>query len=188
MWSEGVEVEEGVTWVWGGLGWQRKDKGGCHSAPQPLPSQSPALQAHSLIMPVESGSSTCCSVAKSCVTLWPHGLQRSRLPCPSLSPGVCSNSCPLSWWCHPTISSSVTSVFCPQSFPASGSFPVSWLFTSGDQSIGASALASVHPMNIQGRFPLELTGLGTMYTMLYLRWIINKDLLQRTLLNAIQQP
>ena len=98
MWSEGVEVEEGVTWVWGGLGWQRKDKGGCHSAPQPLPSQSPALQAHSLIMPVESGSSTCCSVAKSCVTLWPHGLQRSRLPCPSLSPGVCSNSCPLSQW------------------------------------------------------------------------------------------
>ena len=66
-----------------------------------------------------------------------HGLQHTRLPCPSLSPGVCSNSCPLSWWCYPTISSSVTSFSsCFQSFPASGSFPMSWLFTSGGQSIG----------------------------------------------------
>ena len=70
----------------------------------------------------------------------------------------CSNSCPLSWWCHPTISSSVTPFsFCPQSFPASESFPVSWFFTSCDQSIGASA--SVLPTNIQGSFPLGLTGL-----------------------------
>ena len=74
----------------------------------------------------------------------------------ALSPGDCSNSCPLSWWCHPTISSSVVPCSsCPQSFPASGSFPVSWLFTSGGQSIGASA--SVLPVNIQGCFPLGLT-------------------------------
>ena len=83
----------------------------------------------------------------------------TRLPCPSPSPGTGSNSCPLSWWWHPTISSSVA-VFssCTQSFPASGSFPISWLFTSGDQSIGASASASTLPMNIQGGLPLELTG------------------------------
>ena len=89
---------------------------------------------------------------------WPHELQHPRLPCPSLSPRVCSNSCPLSQWCHPTISSSETPFFsCPQSFSALGSFPVTWLFTLGGQSVGASALASVLPMNIQGWFPLGLT-------------------------------
>ena len=88
-------------------------------------------------------------------SLWPHGLQHARIPCPSLSPGVCSNSFLLSWWCHPTISSSVVP-FCPQSFPASGSFLNSWLFPSGGQSIGASASASVPPMNIQDWFPLGL--------------------------------
>ena len=89
-----------------------------------------------------------------------HGLQQTRLPCPSQSPGVCSNLCPLSQWCHPTISSSVTPFSsCPPSFPASGSFPLSQLFPWGGQSIGASASASVLPMNIQGWFPLELTGL-----------------------------
>ena len=93
-------------------------------------------------------------------SLRPHGLQHSRLPCPSLSPGVCSNSCPLSQWCHPTISSFVTPFFsCPQSFPASGSFPVNRLFTSAGHSIGASASAPVLPMNIQGWFPLGLTAL-----------------------------
>ena len=92
--------------------------------------------------------------------LRPHGLQHARLPCPSLSPGVCSNSCSLSWWCHPTISSSVAPFSsCLQSFPASGSFPSSWLFTSGGQSIGASASGSVLPLNIQGWFPVGLTGL-----------------------------
>ena len=91
-------------------------------------------------------------------SLQPHGLQHARLPCPSLSPGVCSNSWPLSQWCHPTVSSSFTHFFsCPQSFPASGSFPVSQFFASGGQSIGASA--SVLLMNIQGRFPLGWTGL-----------------------------
>ena len=87
----------------------------------------------------------CCSVAKSCPTLWPHELQDARLPCPSLSPGVCSNSCPLNWWCHPTVSSSAT-LFCPQSFPASVSFPVSLLFASGDQNIG-SFILSISPSN-----------------------------------------
>ena len=75
-------------------------------------------------------------------------------------PGVCPSSCPLNRWCHPTISSSdAIFSFCLKSFPASRSFPVSWLFTSGGQSIGASASASVLPMNIQGRFPFGLTGL-----------------------------
>ena len=97
----------------------------------------------------------CYSVAKLCPTLMrPHGLQHARLPCPPLSPRVCSNSCPLSQWCHPIISSSATP-FCPQSFPASGSFPMSQLFAWGGQSIGASA--SVLPMNFQGWFPLGLT-------------------------------
>ena len=92
-------------------------------------------------------------------SLWPHGLQHDRLPCPSLSPGVFSNSCPLSQWCHPTILSSVTLFSSwPQSFPASGSFPMSWLFASSGQSIEASATLSALPMNIQGWFPLGLTG------------------------------
>ena len=90
----------------------------------------------------------------------PHGLQHARLPCPSLSSRVCSDSCLLSQWCHPTISSSVNPFSsCPQSFPASGSFPVSLLFVSGGQSIGVSALALDLPMNIQGWFPLGWTGL-----------------------------
>ena len=93
-------------------------------------------------------------------SLWPHGLQHARLPRPSPSPWVCSNSRPLSWWCHPTISSSVAHFSsCPLSFPASGSFQISWFFTSGGQSIGASASASVLPMKIQVWFPLGLTGL-----------------------------
>ena len=93
-------------------------------------------------------------------SLWPHGLQQTRLRYPSPTPRACSNSCPLSWWCHPTISSSVIPFSsCLRSFPASGSFPMSWLFSSGGQSIGASVSASVLPMNIQGWFPLGLTGL-----------------------------
>ena len=93
-------------------------------------------------------------------SLWPHGLQHVRFPCPSLSPRVCSNSCPLSQWCHPTISSSVTYFSShPQSFPASGSFPICWLFASGSSSIWASALASVLPVNSQNWFPLGWTGL-----------------------------
>ena len=93
-------------------------------------------------------------------SLWPRELQHAKLPGLSLSPGVCSNSCVLSWWCYLTISTSATPFSsCPKSFPSSESFPVSWLFASGGQSIGASASASVLPMNIQGWFPLGLTGL-----------------------------
>ena len=92
--------------------------------------------------------------------LWPYGLQQARLPCPSLSPRVCSNSCPLSWWCHPAISSSVAPFSSgPQSSPGSGSFLMSRLLASGGQSIGASASALVLPMSIQGWFPLGLTDL-----------------------------
>ena len=93
-------------------------------------------------------------------SLRPSGLQCARLPCPLASPGVCSNSRPLSPWCHPTISLFATPFSsCHQSFPALGSFPMNWLFALGGQSIEASASASVLPMNIQGWFPLELTGL-----------------------------
>ena len=89
-------------------------------------------------------------------SFWPHGLQHARLPCPSPTPRAYSNSCPLSRWCHPTISSSVGPFSCLQSFPASGTFPVSQFFALGGQSIGASA--SVLPMNIQDWFPLGWTG------------------------------
>ena len=97
----------------------------------------------------------------SCVQLvWPYGLQHARLPCPSPSFWVCSDSYSLRQWYHPTISSSIVPFStCPQSFPASRSFPMSQLFTSGAQCIGASDLASVLPMNIHGWFPLGLTGL-----------------------------
>ena len=93
-------------------------------------------------------------------SLQPHGLQHAGIPCPSSSPRACPNSRRLSRWCHPTISSSVVPFSsCPQSFPASGSFPMSQLFASGGQSIGVSTSASVPPMNIQGWFLLGLTGL-----------------------------
>ena len=92
-------------------------------------------------------------------SLWPHELQYARPPCPSPTPGVHPNSCPQSRWCHPAISSSVaSSSSCPQSRPASGSFPMSQLFTWGGQSTGLSALASVFPMNTQDWSPLEWTG------------------------------
>ena len=106
-------------------------------------------------------------------SLRPHGLQHARLPCPSPTPGVYSKSCPLSRWCHPTILSSVTPFSSSlQSFPASGSFPMSQLFTSGGQSIGLSALTSVLPMNTQdwsplgwtGRISLQSTGLSTVFS------------------------
>ena len=92
-------------------------------------------------------------------SLRPHGLQNPRLPCPSPYPGACSNSCPLSWWCHPTTSSSITLFSsCLQSFPASGSFPVSQLLAVLQEasSIAASALASVLPMNMEGEFPFRI--------------------------------
>ena len=88
-----------------------------------------------------------------------HGLQHARLPYPSPIPGACSNTCPLSGWCHLTISSSVIPFSCLQSFPASGCFPISHFFALGGQSIGVSASASFLPMNIQDWFPLGSTGL-----------------------------
>ena len=109
-----------------------------------------------------SSTFTASSVQFSCSvmsdSLWPHGLQHARPPCPSPTPRVYSNTCPLSQWCHPTISSSVIPFSCLQCFPASGSFPISQFFTSGDQSIGVSVSASALPMNIQDWFPLGLTG------------------------------
>ena len=114
---------------------------------------------HEILSAFKNHSDYCCSVTQSCPTLQPHGLQHARLPCPSPSPRACSNWCPLSWWCHPTISSSVIPFASHlQSLPSSGSFPMSWLFMSGGQSIGASASTSVLSMNIQGWFYFRLTG------------------------------
>ena len=132
-------------------GWSRRSPG----VPRPLvcprhtPNQSPvsfpfvSLISHSVVSDA----------------LRPHGLQHARLPCPSPTPRVYSNSCPLSRWCHPTISSSIVPFSsCLQSFPASGCFQMSQFFTSDGQSIGVSASASVLPMNIQDWFPLRWTG------------------------------
>ena len=141
----GKQVSPSVTsqrssialWIWGSEGLLEKQEGmpwvsGAHRPPE--------------------------SIRCSDTTLWFHGLQHARLPCPSLSPGACLDSCPLSWWCYLTISTPVTPFSsCLQSFPASRSFPMCWLSASGAQSIGASA--SVLPMNIQGWIPLGLTGL-----------------------------
>ena len=99
------------------------------------------------------------SVVQWCVTLCdPMDCNNARLPCPSPTPGAYSNSCPSSWWCQPTISSSVIPFSCFQSFPESRSLPMSQFFTSGSQSIGVSASASVLPINGQDWFPLGLTG------------------------------
>ena len=127
------------------------------SLPTDLPGKSRVLDQG------KDGLTTFISVHFSCSvmsnSLQSHGLQHARLPCPSPAPRACSNSCPLSRWCHPTISSSVIPFSsCLQSFPASGSFPVSQFFTSGGQSIGVSESASVLPMNIQAWFPLGWTG------------------------------
>ena len=106
------------------------------------------------------GLSQFSAVAQSCLILWPHGLQHTRIPCLWPTLGACSNSYPSSQWCHSTISSSVIPFSTHlRSFPASGSFPMSQFFASGGQSIGVSASASVLPMNIQDWFPLGLIGL-----------------------------
>ena len=114
-------------------------------------------------------------------SLQPRGLKHIRLLCPSLSPRVCSNSCPLSQWSYLTIfSSAVPCCCCPQSFPASGSFPVSQLFTTGGQSTGASASASVLPMNIQGWFPLGLT-----FILRYINWTCYHFLLSEPITDLV---
>ena len=115
-----------------------------------------------------------CSVVSD--SLWPHGLQHTMLPYLSPTTRACSNSCPSSWWCHPAISSSVVPFSsCLQSFPASGSFPMSQFFASSGQSIGVSASASVLPMTIQDWFPLGWTGL------------ISLQLLSLMSLNSVRQ-
>jgi len=126
----------------------------------------------------------CCFVSVVSNSLQPHGLQHTRLPHPSLSPGVCPNSCPWSPWCHPTISSSVA-VFssCPQSFPSSGSFPMNWLFVSHGQNIGTSA--SVLLMNIQGWFPLELIDLISLQSKGISR-VLSRTTVQRYQFSGIQ--
>ena len=122
---------------------------------------------------------------RSCLTLWPHGLQHDRLPSSSPSPGACSNSCPSSRWSHPTLSSSVVPFSsCLQSCPTSGSFPMSQLFTSGGQSIGASASASILPMNIQGWFPLGLTVLISLPSKGLSRVFSNTTVQKHQLFNA----
>ena len=121
-------------------------------------------RGHRFFLPLVGELRCVCSVQFSHSVMfdssWAHGLQHARLPCPSSAPGACLNSCPSSRWYHPTISSFVVPFSsCLQSFPASGSFPKSQFFTSGGQSIGVSASASVLPMNTQDWFPLGLTGL-----------------------------
>ena len=110
----------------------------------------------------------CCSITQSLFnnsnSLWPHGLQHTRLPCSSPSPGVCSYSCPVSQWCHPTTSSSVVPFSsCPQSFPASGPFPMSQLFTSGGHSTGVSASALVLQWIFRVDFPWDWLIWSTCY-------------------------
>ena len=103
-------------------------------------------------------------------SLWPHGLQHFRPRCPSPSPEVCPSSSPLNQWCHPAISpSDVLVSFSPQSFPASGTFPMSQLFVSDDQNTGASTSGSVFPTSIQGWFPLRLTGLISLLSKVFLK-------------------
>ena len=128
-----------------------------------------STKSKTLVNAVLKGQFGCCGVRVECSSvpfshsvvsdsLWPHGLQHTRLPCPSPTPGAFSDSCPLSWWCYPTISSSaVPFSSCLQSFPASMSFQMSQLVTSGDQSTGVSASTSVLPMNNQDWYPLEWT-------------------------------
>ena len=140
----------------------------CSGLPLPSPGDlpdpgidagSPVLQANSLPskLPWKHHQFSCSVMSNS---LWLHGLQHTRLPCPSPTPRAYSSSSPLSWWSHPTISSSVVPFSSRlQSFPTSGSFSIMPFFPSGSQSFGVSAPASVFPMNIQDWFPLGLTGL-----------------------------
>ena len=123
-----------------------------------------------------------CSVVSNAV---PHGLQHASRPCPSPTPRDCSNSCPSSWWCHPTFSSSVIHFSSRlQSFPASGSFQMRQLFASGGQSIRGSASASVLPMNIQDWFPLGLTGWNSLQSKGLLRVFSNTTVQKYQLFGA----
>ena len=130
-----------------------------------------------------------CSVVSD--SLWPHGLQHFRLPCSSQTPGTCSNSCPSSWWCHPTTISSPVIPFSSrlQSFPALGSFPMSQFFTSGGQSIGISASASVLPRKIQDWFPLGLIGSTSLQSKGLLRVLSNTTVcINSSMLSFLYSP
>ena len=116
------------------------------------------LRFSSPFSPILKGASVQFSLSVMSDSLWPNEPQHGRPPCPSPTPGVHPNSCPLSQWCHPTISSPVVPFSCLQSFPASGSFQMSQLFASGGQSIRVSASTSVLPMNTQDWSPLGWTG------------------------------
>ena len=119
--------------------------------------------------------------------LWPHGQQHTRFSCPSPSPGVCLNSCPLHQWCHPTISSSVDPFSsCIWSFPASASFLMSWLFVSDGHGIGASVSVCVLPVNIQGWFPLGLTGHISLQPKNLLHYSSKASVLQRSAFFMVQ--
>ena len=133
-------------------------KPGCLSRlwEEPFPGLMCINRANSFLMHSPTVSTVQFSRSVVSESLRPHGPQHARLPCPSPTSRACSNLCPSSQWCHPTISSSVVPFSCLQSFPASGSFPMSQFFTSG---IGASSSASVLPVNIQSWFPLRLIGL-----------------------------
>ena len=134
----------------------------CPTLCDPMNCSTPALPVHHQL-PEFTQTHISSVTDSSCPTLWPHGLQHARLPCPSPTPGAYSNS--LSRWCHPTISASaVPFSSCLPSFPTSGSFSVSQLIASGGQNIGASALALVLLMNIQDWFPLRLTGLISLHS------------------------
>ena len=116
-------------------------------------------------------------------SLWPHGLQHIRLPCPLSSPGACSNSCPLSRWCHPTISFSVVPFSsCLQSFPASGSFLMSWLFASGGQRIGASAPASVPSNEYSGLISFRIVWFNLLAVQVTLKSLLQQHSLKSSIL------
>ena len=122
-------------------------------------------------------------------SLQPHGLQHARLPCPSPTPRAYSNSCPFHQWCHPTISSSVIPFSSHlQSFPASGSFQMSWFFTSGGQSIGVSASTSVLPMNTQDWFCLGRTGWISLQSKELSRVFSNTTVQKHQVLSFLHSP
>ena len=126
------------------------------------------------------------SVAQSCQTLWPYGLQHARPPCPSTTPGAYSNSYPLSWWCHPNTSSVIPFSSHLQSFPASGSFRMSQPSASDGQSIGASTSAAVLTMHIQGWFPWELTANKGTLKSLFQHHSLKASILQHLALFMVQ--
>ena len=138
------EVLPGDMGKWGETGYSREDARYGKLQPQSVPARCSGTQLYLNVCPnLRQGNwAFISSITQSCLTLQPHRLQHTRLPCPSPSPRVCSKSCPLSWWCHPTISSRFPLFSCHQYFPASGSFPRNQFFTSGGQSIGVSASAS----------------------------------------------